>query len=126
MTESDIANYTDGTTLYDCQKNLLEFKESESTKLFHNVSQTFSNFRIMFTADDSLYIDVKGVPLSKATKLLGIIVENKLSSEMKYVKKVVKKIVLLVEFILFHFTEKTESHYGSICSKTLNNQLIDI
>ena len=120
MTESDIANYTDGTTLYDCQKNLLEFKESESTKLFHNVSQTFSNFRIMFTADDGLYIDVKGVLLSKATKLLGIIVEN------KYVKKVVKKIVLLVEFILFHFTEKTESHYGSICSKTLNNQLIDI
>ena len=90
MTESDIANYTDGTTLYDCQKNLLEFKESESTKLFHNVSQTFSNFRIMFTADDGLYIDVKGVLLSKATKLLGIIVENKLSSE-SHINEVCKK-----------------------------------
>ena len=91
MSESNIANYADDTTLYACEKNLHDVQrklESESLILFEWFQDNYlkansAESQVMLTRDKKLKINVKGSPISieKIGKLLGVTVDDKLSFE---------------------------------------------
>ena len=91
MSESNVENDADDTTLYVCGKNYHDVQrklESESLILFEwfhdNYFQANSgNSYVMLTTDNKLKIKVKGSPISNENivNLLGVTVDNKLSFE---------------------------------------------
>ena len=91
MSESNVVNYADGTTLYAYEKKLYAVQrklESQSLILFewfHNnyLKGNSGKSHAMLTTDHKLKISVKGSPISKEkiVKLLGVTVDNKLSFE---------------------------------------------
>ena len=101
MSESNVANYTDNTTLYACEKNLddkqikLESGSSILFEWFHDnyLKANSGKSHAMLTIDNKLKINVKGSPISneKMVKLLGVTVHNKLSFE-PYLNSVRKKV----------------------------------
>ena len=72
MSESNVANYTNDTTLYACEKNLYDVQrklESESLILFEwlyvNYFRAYSGkSHVMLTTDNELKIYVKGSSIS--------------------------------------------------------------
>ena len=91
MSEFNVANYVDDTTLYACEKKLYDVQrklESESLILFewfHDncLKVNSGKSHIMLTTDNKQKINVKGSPISnkKIVKLLGVTVDYKLSFE---------------------------------------------
>ena len=90
MSESNVANCVDDTTLYACEKNLYDVQRklaSESLILFEwfhdNYLKANSEAHVMLTTDNKLKINVRGSPISnqKIVKLLRVTVDNKLSFE---------------------------------------------
>ena len=91
MSESNVANYVDDTTLFACEKHLYAVQrklESESLilfELFHDnyLKANSGKSHAMLTTVNKLKINVKGSPIGneKIVKLLGVTVVNKLSFE---------------------------------------------
>ena len=91
MSESNVVNYADDTTLYACEKKLYDVQrklESEYLTIFEwfhdNCLKTNSGkSHVMLTTNNKLKINVKSSPISneKIVKLLGVTVDNKLSFE---------------------------------------------
>ena len=91
MSESNVANYADDTTLNACEKKLYDVQrklESESLILFEWFPDNYlkadsGKSHVMLTTDNKQKINVKGIPISngKIVKLLVVTVDNKLSFE---------------------------------------------
>ena len=91
MSESNVANYTDNTTLYACEKTFYDKQrklESESSILFewfydNYLKANSGKSYVMLKTDNKLKINVKGSPISneKMVNLLGVTVQNKFSFE---------------------------------------------
>ena len=91
MSESNVANYADDTTLNACEKKLYDVQrtlESESLILFEWFPDNYlkadsCKSHVMLTTDNKQKINVKGSPISsgKIVKLLVVTVDNKLSFE---------------------------------------------
>ena len=91
ISESNIANYADDTTLYACEKKLYDVQrklESESLILFEWIHDNYlkansGKSHVMLTTDSKQKINVKGSRISneKIVKLLGVTVDKKLSFE---------------------------------------------
>ena len=71
MSESNVANYADDTTLYECKKlyDVQRKLESESLMLFewfhdNYLKASSGKSDVMLTTDNKLKINVKGSPLS--------------------------------------------------------------
>ena len=114
MSESNVANYADDTTLHACGKKLYDVQrtlESESLILFkwfhcNYLKANSGKSHVMLTADNKQKINVKGSPRSnvKIVKLLGITVDNKLSFEPHLnlvCKKVSQKLLALARVSKF-------------------------
>ena len=120
MSESNIANYADDTTLYACEKNLHDVQrklESESLILFEWFHDNYlkansGKSHVMLTTDNKLKTNVKGSPISnkKIVKLLGVTVDNKLSFE-SHLNMVCKKVC---QSFKVYLKEKTKSYHGGI------------
>ena len=87
MVESNVANYTDDTTLYVCKKlsDVQRKLEPESSILFEGYHDNYlkvnsGKSHIMWTADNKLKINVKSSLISneKIVKLLWVAVANNL------------------------------------------------
>ena len=91
MSESNVANYADDTTLYAYEKNLHDVKrklDTESLILFewfycNYLKANIGKSHVMLTTDNKLKINIKGSPMSneKIVKLLRLAVDYKLSFE---------------------------------------------
>ena len=92
MSESNVPNYADDTTLHICVwKNLNDVQgklEPESLILFEWFHDNYfkansGKCQVMLRTDNKLKVNVKGSPISndKMIKLLGVTVDNKLSFE---------------------------------------------
>ena len=100
ITDSNIANYADDTTLYECEENLIEARtkiETESLKVFawfrnNHLNANSTKSHVMLTTDYIVQVNVGGNITSNETivKLLGITVDNKLSSET-HLNRICKK-----------------------------------
>ena len=114
MSESNVANCADDTTLYACEKKLYDVQrnfESECLNLFEWFHDNYlkansGKSHVMLTTDNKLKINVKGSPTSngKLVKLLGVTVDNKLSfvSHLNLVcKKVSQKLHVLARVSKF-------------------------
>ena len=121
LSESNVANYTDDTTLYACEKKLYDVQrklESESLILFEWFHDNYlkansGKSHVMLTTDNKQKINVKGSPISnkKIVKLLGLTVDNKLSFEPHL--KLVKNFMPLPEFQIY-LKEKAKSYHEGI------------
>ena len=84
MSESNVANYPDDSTLYACKEKLYDVQrklESESLILFEWFHDNYLKANcgksyVMLTKDNKQKINVKGSPISneKIVKLLGVTV----------------------------------------------------
>ena len=120
MSESNVANYADDTTLYTCEKKLYDVQrklESESLILFEWFHDNYlkansGKSHVMLTTDNKLKTNVKGSPISnkKIVKLLGVTVDNKLSFE-SHLNMVCKKVR---QSFKVYLKEKTKSYHGGI------------
>ena len=89
MTESNIANYADDTTLCECEANLIETQtkiETESLKIFewfqnNHMKANSTRSHVILTNGTMVQVNVRGNILitEKTVRLLGITVDNKLS-----------------------------------------------
>ena len=114
ISESNVANDADDTTLYACEKNLYDVQrklESESLMLFEWFHDNYlkansGKSHFVLTTDNKLKINVKGSAISneKIVKLLVVTVENKLSFESRLnlvCKKVSQKLHALARVSKF-------------------------
>ena len=91
MSESNVANYADDTTLYAYEKNLHDVQrklDTESLILFewfhcNYLKANIGKSHVMLTTHNKLKINIKGSPMSneKIVKLLRLAVDYKLSFE---------------------------------------------
>ena len=91
MAQSNVANYADDTTLYACEKFFFDVQrmlESESLILFkwfrdNYLKANSGKYDVMLTTDNKLKINVMDSLISNGiiVKLLGVIVDKKLSFE---------------------------------------------
>ena len=85
----DIANYADDTTPYHCSDNtesVIEMLEIAATKLFHwfkdnNLKANADKCHLLLSTNESEQININDtiIESSKAEKLLGILIDNKLN-----------------------------------------------